>query len=164
MISVGATWNRAATAFGAIADRLKDVFGKGPVSQKLYSLGGDLEQLLHVENARALMMGLDKDDDPMVITKRQLDPELSARLGSGPPLAPHYGASRVVTMFRTQITAQDGMVNIDGSWPGAPFLRFHVDSGMPRTLLPIRDIVGLRPSTRALIERKVAMFTADFHL
>lgn len=165
MISLRNTFANAAAAFQVIRNKINSVFGRNQVKARMFSMGGDLEQLLHTENRRAILAGLDKDDRMMPITKRQLDPRRSASLGAGPPLAPHDGVSRVITEFRTQIEeGEGGAVNIVGMWPGAGFLRYHSDTGQPRTLLPVRDIVGIRPSTRAQIEKRVSKFTEDFRI
>jgi hypothetical protein len=107
-----------------------------------------LEEVIFRDNERGVLAGLDRNGQRMPVTKRQLDPNLSAKLGDGPPLAPKRTDSRVIKDLVTGFFQDGGDWVVFGAWEnvlsksGVPFLPFHF-RGEGR--LPVRDLAGLRP-------------------
>ena len=164
MIKFRDTLGSAIAGIKSLSNRIRNTFSPEGLRRNLSPLRKELEELIVLENTRAILEGLDKNDVPMVPTQREMGAR-SRSLGYGPPLAPRFRDSRVITMFRASVTeADDGGFEIDGDWGGLFFLQYHVDSGAPRTKLPVRDIVGIRPSTAAKIDAKVANWAANIRI
>lgn len=165
MIDLSSMFSKIGDGFAALGQRIRSVFGRQALAVKTYTLRGELESLVRNENLRAALQGLDKNDVPLIDVKRRSDPERVEREGWGPPLAPHFSGSRIVTMFNVSIQdgGEEGFV-IEGTWPGVGFLKYHADTGAPRTIMPIRDIVGIRPSTRLKINDLTQRWVEDIHL
>lgn len=95
------------------------------------------ERVLKQDLERRAMGGLDINDRAMVPTKREMDPELSRRLGGGPPLAPHGLQSRLVRYAYTRSgTLKTGSWFAELTWRGfddnrgKPILEYH-QHGIP---------------------------------
>ena len=76
----------------------------------------------------------------------------------GPPLAPRYSASRVITNFVTKSTVNRTGFNLEFGWAdvlsakGKPFLKAHFEG---RGKLPRRDLRGLQPQAKRRIVNEV---------
>ena len=78
---------------------------------------------------------------------------LRRRVGTGPPLAPRYQSSRVVTEYEVDIRAGEGQLSFIAGWPGVSWMEHH-HTGTPR--MPRRDPYGFRQrdldAVRALLK------------
>lgn len=132
-------------------------------SLDLMPLARDIETFLVADNQAARELGLDAEDKPLerlkqiTIDTRQGDPFAE-------PFVPHGDLSRVVFDFATDVTelGQDA-VAITGAWPNTPFLSIHADGYTSRggNPVPPRDIIGIRPSARIVIERMMYDWAAS---
>ena len=120
-------------------------------------LATKIEKIVISENQRRLLSGLDSNDAAMKPTKREQNPNLSRRLGGGPPLIPNRKASRAIQLFRVvDRTFHSGGFVIVFSWPGftssngKSILGFHKNGSGP---YPVRDITRVSPSTKQLIQK-----------
>jgi hypothetical protein len=59
----------------------------------------------------------------------------------GPPLAPHYAGSRVVTGYVVNVIAGPGKLSFAASWPSAPWMIYHHTG---TRYMPRRDPYGFR--------------------
>jgi hypothetical protein len=66
---------------------------------------------------------------------------LSRRRGTGPPLAPRYAASRVVTAYVVNVIAGPGKLSFTGAWPSVHFMEYHHTG---TRYMPRRDPYGFR--------------------
>jgi hypothetical protein len=69
---------------------------------------------------------------------------LRRRRGDGPPLAPRYANSRIVTAYEVDVTAGTGRMSFTGSWPSLPWMEYH-HTGTAR--MPRRDPYGFTAKT-----------------
>jgi hypothetical protein len=124
----------------------------------LKPLAVEIGALIEVDNMAARMLGVDKDNQPFA----ELAPATLADpyRGPGPPLAPMEMASRIISGLEIEFVdlGIDG-VDIVGSWPSMPFLRFHVTGTRH---MPARDPVGIRPHGWAAIEDALDRFGDSF--
>lgn len=87
--------------------------------------------------------------------------ELAHRGGSGPPLAPRGAASRLIADFVVDVVELgEGRIEVVGSWPTMPFLRYHTGGPEHSWRLPVRNVVGLRPYAHDWIVRAARDYVA----
>ena len=124
-------------------------------SLDLMPLAGDIEAFLLQDNERARALGVDVNDRalkelaPITIKTRHGDPFAE-------PLIPHDSLSRVMSDFETASSSLgDGDAVVTKTWPNTPFLHLHVTGYTSRggNPVPVRDIVGVRPTARMTIAR-----------
>jgi hypothetical protein len=113
----------------------------------LRPLADDLAQAMYQQNTVARTLGEDRYGQPFV----ELAPStLRKRVRQGrlgPPLAPDGGGSPIAAGFRVEpevIESNDILVR--GTWPTAPWVKYHIDDGSPRSHLPVRDPAGITPA------------------
>jgi hypothetical protein len=100
----------------------------------------EIARILDDENRRARLAGTDATGGYLIEVRDVLDPR---RGGNGPPLAPRYEQSRVISNhFVREVESGPGRLVIQAGWSGVPFLAAHAaGSGH----LPVRDILGIDP-------------------
>ena len=109
-------------------------------------LAEDAREILIADNKVARVAGLDAYDAPLAPVKARTPGEIRRRGGDGPRLAPRGAGSRVVSGFQVTIQSGSGSALVVGSWPGAPFLRFHSEA------------LGLRREASEAIDQAVDRF------
>ncbi len=102
----------------------------------------DVEKIVESDNRRGILAGEDKDGNPL----KPVTPYPGR--GSGPPLAPSGGASRVVSDFDAVAVGSGKTGRIAAAW-NVPWLKYHEKT---------RDIVGIRPRGKAEILRAIRDF------
>lgn len=110
-------------------------------------------RILREDNERRALAGLDCEDRPMPPTRREMDPDLSRRRGSGPPLAPNRIASRVIRLVQVTWTTAAPWASLL-RWAGfdanngRPVLGMHANPG-GGARYPRRDVIS-RPTPTAV--------------
>jgi hypothetical protein len=113
-----------------------------------------IAEILVRQNYEARVAGLDATGEPFLALAPST---LKRRKGTGPPLAPEEGASKIANPAIEIIPLGDGAWRIALSWPDMPYLKYHV-TGTPN--MPARNPVGVTPmgweQIRAAVDQAVA--------
>lgn len=116
----------------------------------------ETERILFEDNRRRALAGLDRNNRPLRITRRERSPTLAHRLGTGPPLAPNRGQSRIVRLARTRSWVDSGGWHAQLGWNsfdsrrGEPILPLHAEGIPSRSGVVVRDVLGPTPTARRL--------------
>lgn len=112
-------------------------------------------EIMLEDNREGLLAGTDADGDGMRPLKNST---LRSRDGDGPPLVPQYGDARIITNY--QVETEDAGVNhvrLVGTWPGLPWVHYHVTGFHVRNargekiFVGPRNPVGIRPDGQELV-------------
>lgn len=118
-----------------IAERLSDIARR---CGDLSPLREPIRKVLVEGNKARALAGVDPQGRAYA---RLAASTLSRRAGTGPPLAPRYAASRVVTQYVVNVQAGPGRLSFTGSWPNVHFMEYHERGGR---YLPQRRVFGFR--------------------
>lgn len=135
-------------ALDAIGLRLTDV-----LTADARPLMEEWERILLEEHTAGVLRGEDADGVPMPPTVRERTPELSQRLGSGPPLVPNYEASRAIRLAHTASGIDNGQPFAVLGWDsfvssdGRSILGMHADPDS-KARYPRRNLIGVRPEAQ----------------
>jgi len=102
-----------------IAERLSDIAKR---CGDLSPLKEPIRQVLWEGNKIRSLRGVDVQGNkfaPLAIST------LRNRKGFGPPLAPHWSDSRVVTQYVVNVQAGVGRLSFTGAWPGLYWMEYH---------------------------------------
>jgi hypothetical protein len=116
----------------------------------LRPLAATVAEIMREQNALTRAAGLDQYGVPFVDLAPSTWRKRERQGRMGPPLSPDGASSPITTDFRADVEVfEPDDVLVRGHWPTLDWVRFHVDSGGPRTRLPVRDpgrprVSGLR--------------------
>lgn len=118
-----------------VAERLSDIARR---CGDLSPLRDPIRRILVEGNRSRALAGVDAQGQPFA----PLAPStLRRRKGGGPPLAPLYSASRVVSQYVVDVQAGPGRLSFTGAWPRQRWMEYH-HTGTRR--MPRRDPYGFR--------------------
>jgi hypothetical protein len=124
---------------GEILARLRD----------LRAMERPVAELLEADKRDQLLHGKDRDGVPF---RPVAEATMGRRGGGGPPLAPRYQASRIITRYVARVRAEGTRLLISAGWPGLSWVRYHITGTRH---MPRRDPSGIRPAAmdrvRALV-------------
>jgi hypothetical protein len=110
----------------------------------LRPLAATVAEIMREQNALTRAAGLDQYGVPFVDLAPSTWRKRERQGRLGPPLSPDGGSSDITTAFRVDVEVREpDDVLVRGHWPTLDWVRFHVDSGGPRTRLPVRDPAGM---------------------
>jgi hypothetical protein len=124
-----------------------------------------LKQIMIDDNRDGLLASTDSYGDRMT----ELSPNTwLTRKGSGPPLAPDYGSSPIITDYRVDPEDMGPLhVRLVGTWPSLHWVHFHVTGFRVRDKdghwIPVvsRDPTGIRPASLPKIEAALETFAIE---
>lgn len=96
-------------------------------------------------------------------------PNQGSRGGFGPPLAPRFRSSRIVSGFKVSVEVDSSGYLIIAGWPGLDWVKYHQKGFKvhtregdrfiePRPVMSTITTSGLRPSVEIVISEQVANF------
>lgn len=108
----------------------------------LTPLAETISQMMWADRIDAQLRGQDGFGQPLEALAAST---LKKRKGSGWPLSPFDGSSRVVTNYSVEILPiSTTSILLSGTWEGIPWLIYHLEGDGH---LPVRDIAHVRPET-----------------
>jgi hypothetical protein len=110
----------------------------------LRPLAAEVAEIMRAQNALTRAAGLDQYGVPFVALAPSTMRKRARQGRMGPPLSPDGAASPITTAFEVDVlVTEPDDVLVRGHWPALDWVRFHVDTGGPRTRLPVRDPAGM---------------------
>lgn len=143
---------RVKADFKVVSTKLKDLKKFNQQIRKLDTLASKMRKVVVDDNRKFALLGIDKYERDYA----ELRPStIRTRRGSGPPLAPRNGTSRVIRRFYCDYTTSNGQITLNAGWRGADveWMKYHFSGYRHRSgyRVPARSANGIRPSTmRAL--------------
>jgi hypothetical protein len=125
----------------AQAERLADLARK---CGDLTPLREPVRQVLIQGNRARAVAGTDVEGIPYEDYAPLAPSTLRRRRGDGPPLAPRYANSRIVTAYEVDVQVGTGRLSFIGGWPALPWMEYH-HTGTAR--MPRRDPYGFTVKT-----------------
>jgi hypothetical protein len=130
---INLSWNGR----GAILGRLAEVLGR---VRDLSPLAGPVGRGLWEANRDRALRGVDPGGNPLApLARSTLEDRRRRGLPPGPPLVRQGLDSDLIRGCTIEATASDGRVEFRKSWPGVPYMTYHIN-GTPR--MPRRDPLG----------------------
>ncbi|MDB5350177.1 MAG: hypothetical protein JWN86_1424 [Planctomycetota bacterium] len=138
-------------------DILRELDYLANLQTDLEAIHSTIVDAIHDANRADRLDGVDKDGIALAPLAAST---LKSRKGTGPPLAEHGPDARVIRNLVVDLEFEPNLMSIRLMWPGCEWLKYHAD-GSGR--LPVRDILGMRPMTIALLDA-IVVAESDYQL